>query len=263
MQRYFLLLSYEGSSFAGWQRQPNAVGVQEVLEEAFSRIFGVPVAVFGSSRTDAGVHALGQVAHFDAPRPLDEGVQHFLRRLSSVLPAAVVPRKLSGPHPITLHARHQACGRHYRYYVHLCDEAEGAVLAGRSHALRSGISDAGLVAMNQGAALCLDHQAFGAFARSQGAQKHHNCTLWQAHWHRLGANQWVFDVRANRFLRGMVRALAGSLLEVGKGRLALDEWKLLLKAADHHAAKHSLPPHGLYLVAVNYPLTSGLHFVSS
>ena len=266
LRRYFLKLAYDGSAFSGFARQQTKPSIQEALEFSLTKIFGYSVPVMGSGRTDVGVHALGQVVHFDAPDPLPKKGELFLRWLSNSLPPSVVPWALSGPHDEPIHARYSACSRHYRYIL----QQGPRPLSASAAIARIGIpacqkpyrlaviTEEGLVEMNAAARLCLGQHDFGAFARHKRSQKHDVCTVFQAHWRREGLHGLVFDVVANRFLRGMVRAMVGTLLLVGEKKIDLKAFKAILDAKDRRGAGRSVPAHGLYLVAVHYPMHIGL-----
>ena len=241
-RRYFLKLSYRGTRFAGWQRQSNALGVQEVVEDALSHVLRAETKVVGSSRTDAGVHASAQVAHFDAEElvPLE-----LLRRLNGALPSEVSAIGLEF-RPHRAHARYDASMRRYVYRMH-----------GRKQPLLEGLSyrcpyTLDLSAMNKAARICLSYRDFSSFARSgSGAQK--ECSLYQAYWQYCG-EELVFTVSANRFLRGMVRAMVAFCVEVGRGRLSYLDTHQVLEAKDRSMVRGAAPPEGLYLSEVHYPL---------
>ena len=242
--RYFLIFSYVGSSYAGWQRQPNALGIQEVIENSLQKVLKKEVTLFGSSRTDAGVHALAQVAHFDTEETLLNGTA-FLYRLNALLPQQVAAIGLQ-PVLSNSHARHSASARRYVYRVHL---GKQPFLDGLSYHCHYQLD---IESMNRVADIYLSHTDFRALSRSGSPRAHHNCYLRQAYWHRE-AEGLVFTVSSNRFLRGMVRAMVGLCIDVGRGRLQVSETYQILESKDRALAPFSPPPQGLYLADVHYP----------
>ena len=242
LQRYFLKLSYIGTSYAGWQRQSNALGVQQVIEETLSNLLNHSVTTMGSGRTDAKVHALGQVAHFSARAGLSAD---FLYHLNMRLPPQIAAHDLWPVSP-QLHARYSACARRYTYRLHCTKQP---LLQALSHYCPYDIN---VNMMNEAARLCLIHDDFKAFSRKGDTNAHHYCRLRQAHWHKVG-EEYFFSVTANRFLRGMVRIMVGTMIEVGKGRLEPPDIAVILREKTRAKAGPSAPAHGLYLSAVHYP----------
>lgn len=246
--RLRLTLEYDGSGFAGWQVQPAQRTVQGELEAAFARIVGQPVAVVGSGRTDAGVHARGQVAHADVPDWFGDG--DGLARLVRGLGA------LTGPDmavldvvraPDTFHARYDARRRVYHYHTALHPRA----LDRATRVLVRPAPD--VEAMNAAAAHLLGAHHFGAFCRTQSETENRVCTLYAAVWEpEARGGDWRFRVEGNRFLHGMVRALVGTLWLVGRGRLSPADLPGILATEDRRAAGPAAPPHGLVLHAVHY-----------
>ena len=240
-QRYFLKLAYKGTPYAGWQRQPNALGIQEIVEEALSQLLKSPITIVSSSRTDAGVHALAQVVHFDAE---EQTPSDLLHRLNSILPNEIAALDLI-PKPPEAHARYDASMRRYIYKIH---HRKQPLLEGLSYRCPHTLD---LKAMNKAARICLSYRDFSSFARSR-SNIPPNCRLYQAQWQYWG-EELLFTVSGNRFLRGMVRTMVALFIEIGRGRLDFSDTHHILQAQDRSKVAGSAPPHGLYLVEVHYP----------
>ena len=246
--RYFLRIAYVGTRYAGWQAQQNATAVQQVLTERLSQVLWQQVDVVGSGRTDAGVHALGQVAHVEIA---DEFDPHWvLRRLNACLPPAIVVRAML-PVQTTAHARYDANKRYYVYCVHT---AKHPFLRESSYYYPHALC---LTTMNQAAEQLLGTQTFASLSRKQQyTPQEATCTLYSARWKPLpscAATRYTFTIVANRFLRGMVRACVGLLLQVGTGKLPTNAVAQALQAPQRLPAVITAPPQGLYLAAVHYP----------
>lgn len=242
--RYFLECSYNGHPFSGWQRQPNALTVQSVLEAALTKILRQPMFITGSGRTDAGVHARQQFAHFDLATPLDDpAVLAF--KLNNFLPPEIAIRRIF-PVPDDLHARFSARWRRYEYHL-------SGVKDPFAHRLLYFFNrPLDVPAMNEAAAVLLRYDDFQSFSLVKTDVNHFLCTLTEARWERRG-DRLIFHVRADRFLRGMVRALVGTLLDVGLGRMNQAAFETIILARDRREAGRAVPPDGLFLVEVGYP----------
>lgn len=240
--RYFLDVSYNGAAYHGWQRQANAHTVQQELEEALSKILAQPTDVTGSGRTDTGVHARKQVVHFDAETGMQE--EQMLYKLNGIL-----PDDISINHCWKVkeeaHARFDALERGYHYYIH---QKKNPFLVGRSYFYSHSLN---LEEMNEAAQKLMGRQDFESFSRVKTEVNNFICEIYTARWY-MENDQLIFNVRANRFLRGMVRALVGTLLEVGKGKLTIEDFVSIIAAKDRTKAGRAVPPHGLYLSEVNY-----------
>lgn len=244
MNRYFIYLSYNGKNYSGWQIQPNGLTVQQCLEEALATLLRRPVAVVGAGRTDAGVHARLMVAHFDCDEPLADPA-FLAEKLNRLLPKDIAIDRIV---PVTpeAHARFDATSRTYKYYVTTRKDPFQYDLVYRMH----GKLD--FEAMNEACKVLFDYIDFTSFSKLHTDVKTNNCRIYQAGWAQEG-DVWVFTVQADRFLRNMVRAIVGTLLEVGRGRLTIDGFRQVIEAKDRCKAGVSVPGHALFLVNVTYP----------
>jgi tRNA pseudouridine38-40 synthase len=245
--RYFLRLAYDGRPFHGWQVQPNAVTVQQVLNESMAVLLKEPVETTGCGRTDTGVHATEFFAHFDVSSTVSDP-ERFIRSLNALLPPEVAVYDLLPVHP-EAHARFDAVSRTYEYHL---TTRKDPFLRDRAlfHPQLLEVNR-----MNDAARLLLEHDDFACFNKSGGAQTGTVCKVSAAAW-EVRPDRLVFTVTANRFLRNMVRAMVGTLLEVGEGRCSLDEFRAILISGDRSDAGMSVPAHGLFLVHVVYPYLS-------
>ena len=249
--RLRLDLEYDGTDFAGWQVQPGVRTVQAEVERALAVLWRAPTTVVGSGRTDAGVHASGQVAHVDVPggAALDDAALHRLRRsLGGLLPRDVALLDIR-PAADPFHARFDAVRRTYHYRVATQERA----LDRRTRVvLRPAPS---FEAMNAAAAALVGQQDFSALCRTQSETENRVCTVETAVWEaEERSGDWRFVVAADRFLHGMVRAMVGTLLRIGRGTLPVDAIPGILATRDRRAAGPAAPPHGLALVRVDYPV---------
>ena len=241
--RYFLELAYRGTHYHGWQRQPNGLSVQEVLETALTTILREPVALVGSGRTDTGVHAGQQFAHFDT--------EHFLppnlvRSLNSLIPGDVAVYDCF-PVRTDHHARFSATHRYYQY-----------ALIRRKDPFRDGLAtvfprSVDVARMNAAAGRLLQYCDFESFSKVKTDVKTFTCRLDFAYWVEKPNGDLTFHIRADRFLRGMVRAIVGTLLDVGQGRLSGAEFDRIIDAKDRQRAGRAAPAEGLSLIEVGYP----------
>ncbi len=243
--RYFIEVAYFGTQYCGWQRQPNALAVQEVLEQAMSTFLRVPITVMGAGRTDAGVHAKQLFAHFDTDAI--EDCNEISYRLNALLPKDISVIKI---HAVATdaHARFHATERAYEYHVSLRKDPFRINLAYQLYQTPN------LALMNEAAALLLGHQDFQCFSRSNTDVKTYYCTVYKAIWEQQESSL-VFHIRADRFLRNMVRAIVGTLLDVGFEKIAVAEVATILASKDRRKAGASAPAQGLYLTEVVYPNT--------
>ena len=241
--RYFITLSFDGTAYHGWQIQPHSVSVQEELQKALSTLLRMPVEVVGAGRTDTGVHARKMVSHFDINTELD--CQQLVYKLNKLLPRDIAVQHVEQVSD-DMHARFSAKSRTYHYYVHL----------GKNPFLRSyswqlyGNPDFEL--MNRAAAVLMEYTDFTSFSKVNTDTKTNDCTITEAHWDRVADGQWRFTITANRFLRNMVRAIVGTLMEVGRGRMTIEQLRNVVDAKDRCRAGDSVPGNALFLVDVKY-----------
>lgn len=251
--RYFIQLSYDGTGYHGWQVQPNGVSVQEVLQKALSTLLRQPTEVTGAGRTDAGVHASMMVAHFDWPAahegeggeetPLD--CTQLTYKLNRLLPPDVAVQAVRPVSP-EMHARFSATRRTYHYYIHT---RKDPFLRGYSWQVNVPLDFA---LMNEAAQVLLEYSDFTSFSKTDTDVKTNICQLTEARWEQLKPGEWRFTVSANRFLRNMVRAIVGTLVEVGRHRMTISQMRHAIEAKDRQRAGESVPGHALYLTNIEY-----------
>lgn len=242
--RYFITLSYNGTPFHGWQRQPNAVSVQETLEEALSTLLREDISIVAAGRTDTGVHAKKMIVHFDAQLTLEkeENLVHLLNRF---LDENIAIHKLERVQPAA-HARFDALSRTYEYHILKGKNPFKQDLAfACPHTLD-------VAEMNLGAAMLLSHEDFECFSKVHTDVKTFLCDVTFAQWEET-AEGYVFTITANRFLRNMVRAIVGTLLDLGRHKISLQELKVILESKNRSKAGFSVPACGLYLTEIEYP----------
>ena len=244
LQRYFFELQFNGKNFHGWQVQPNEISVQEVIENCLTQLNSkVKVNVVGCGRTDSGVHANHFVLHTDIPSI--EDVDKFLYKLNCMLPDAISVLSIR-PVENDLHARFNAKSRTYRYFIHLTKDPFKNETSTRF------TSDLDILAMNEAAEILIGTQDFTSFSKLHTDVKTNICTVSKANWVKSTDDTIYFEIQANRFLRNMVRAIVGTLLDVGRGKTSLDNFKEILEAQDRQSASISAPAHGLFLWRVEY-----------
>ncbi|WP_421804284.1 tRNA pseudouridine(38-40) synthase TruA [Flagellimonas sp.] len=241
--RYFIQFSYFGKAYHGWQNQPNAITVQEVLEKALSTLLRETIEVVGAGRTDAGVHAKQMFAHFDVERISD--VEELVYRLNAFLPDDIAVQHLRQV-PEDAHARFDAVERTYEYWV---VKEKNPFLWDYAHWVKYPLD---MDAMNKAAKILLDHTDFECFSKSNTDVKTFNCDVREAYW-KVDSEKWVFTITADRFLRNMVRAVVGTLLDVGTGKMSPEDIHNVIASKDRGEAGVSVPAKGLYLIKVSYP----------
>lgn len=244
-----LVLQYDGTRFAGWQRQPDERTVQGVLEDALLRLCQAHVAVLGAGRTDAGVHALGQAAGVRVPEKWT--VASLRRALNAILPGDVWVKEAFEMRD-AFHARYSALSRTYRYVVGTDEEAESPFRKARELAWHRTID---MSSLEKAAAAIIGDHSFRAFAIKGTAPENdnHHCIVQEAGWSERPGGV-VFVVRANRFLHHMVRFLVATMLDIAAGRRDSGVMPMLLQSGDNHDASAPAPPHALYLDRVEYPV---------
>lgn len=241
--RYFFEIAYNGKNYAGWQSQHNAVGIQAVVEGALSKLLREEINIVGSGRTDTGVHCEQQFFHVDIEKEFDGRV--LMIKLNSFLPKDITIRSIRGVRE-NASARYEAVERSYRYQI---TRAKNPFLEGLAwHYFKT----ADVQTMNKAAALLLGEHDFECFSKVKTDVNHFLCTIKKAEWKEEG-EMLIFTITANRFLRGMVRAIVGTLLDVGSGKTSLKEFQTILQSRDRKKAGANVPSHGLYLTKVKYP----------
>jgi tRNA pseudouridine38-40 synthase len=243
-KRYFIYLSYNGTAYHGWQIQPNGISVQEVLANAFSTILREDIEITGAGRTDTGVHAKLMVAHFDVVSELPTDFD-LATKLNSFLPNDISIFKIVEVQP-DAHARFDAISRRYEYRVVTSKDAFKIGLSAR-------VADKlDFEAMNEAASLLREYRDFTSFSKLHTDVKTNNCIITYAQWTEV-ENEWIFTIQADRFLRNMVRAIVGTLFEVGRHKMSFEDFKSVIESKNRCKAGVSVPAQGLYLVDIQYP----------
>jgi len=241
--RYFIDISYKGTSYHGWQIQKNAHTLQAEIENALFRLLGVQTPIMASGRTDAGVHAKQQIAHFDTAEAID--IERLKYRLNRYFARDIVINSIVEVKP-DAHARFNATERAYEYYV---NQNKNPFLQELSYYFPKPLN---VDLMNQAASKLLGVQDFESFSKVKTDVNNFICNITRAEW-QIENDSLVFHVTANRFLRGMVRALVGTLLEVGLEKITVEDFKKIIEQKDRTAAGDAAPPKGLFLSKVTYP----------
>lgn len=241
--RFFFEISYNGTAYHGWQNQLNAVGVQQVVEDALSKLLRSEIEIVGSGRTDSGVHCAQQFFHADIDKSFKE--QDLVHKLNSFLPKDIAIRNILPVKP-EAHARYDAIERSYQYKI---TRVKDPLLVGYAHYF---FRELDVPTMERAAALLVGEHDFECFSKVKTDVNHFICNLRQASWNQKG-DLLVFTISANRFLRGMVRAIVGTLLDVGTGKITVKEFQEIIKSKDRKKAGMNAPPEGLYLTSVKYP----------
>lgn len=243
--RYFLELSYNGKAYHGWQNQPNAISVQEVLEKALSTILKETINIVGAGRTDAGVHASQMYAHFDFDGDFKE--EDFTYKLNSFLPKDIAIQTIF---KVTdeAHARFDALSRTYHYRVSTLKNVFDYDYSYQIHLPLD------VDAMNKACEILFEYKDFQCFSKSNTDVKTYNCDIMEAFWTQ-NDDELLFTIKANRFLRNMVRAVVGTMINIGLGKLKPEDLHQIIISKDRGKAGFSVPAHGLYLVNIEYPKT--------
>lgn len=245
MQRYFIYLAYDGTNYHGWQIQPNGISVQECLMKAMATFLRKEIEVVGAGRTDAGVHASLMVAHFDYDGELPD-VAQVVGKLNRILPQDISVyeiRKVKSD----AHARFDATARMYTYYV-----TTRKCPFNRQYRCRIQ-SELNFERMNEAARALYEYSDFTSFSKLHTDVRTNNCKITHAEWTQEDEVTWVFTIRADRFLRNMVRAIVGTLLEVGRGKLTAGGFREVIEQKDRGKAGTSAPGQALFLAGVEYP----------
>lgn len=252
-ERYFIEIAYKGTQYHGWQIQNNAVTVQEVLDKALSIVFRTTITTLGCGRTDAGVHAKQLFAHFDIPVVDDKegesngNVSRYLRGINALLPNDIVAKSLFKVRP-DAHARFDATSRTYQYHIHF---EKNPFLIDLSWQIRDPLA---IEKMNKAAQIMKEYSDFSCFSKSNTQVFTNNCEITFAEWRWAEEGKLIFEITANRFLRNMVRAIVGTLMEIGKGNQEVSYIRSVLESKNRSLAGVSVPACGLYLVRVDYPI---------
>lgn len=243
--RYFLDLSYLGARFHGWQVQPGVVTVQSTIEDALARLFRQPVAIVGAGRTDAGVNARRMVAHLDLPQAVEPS-ERFLHSLNALCGPDIAIHSMR-PVADDAHARFDAIERSYRYFVHTAKDPFCGPLSWQAPPMLD------FEAMSHAAQSLIGRRDFTSFSKLHTDVKTNICDLRSARWVQTDATHWYFEIVADRFLRNMVRAVVGTLVNVGRGKITVPQVVDILEARNRCAAGESMPGTPLFLWDVKYP----------
>lgn len=241
--RRFIQLSYDGAAYHGWQKQPNARSVQQTLQETLSTLLQTDIEVVGAGRTDAGVSARMMVAHFETDKACDN--EQLVYKLNKLLPHDIAVQRIWEVSD-EMHARFSATSRTYHYYIHT---RKDPFVRQYSWLVTFPLDFA---RMNEAASRLPDFDDFTSFSKVNTDTKTNLCNVTEARWTQEGENTWRFTITANRFLRNMVRAIVGTLIEVGRGRMTVDEFCQVIEQRNRCSAGDSVPGHALFLVDVSY-----------
>jgi len=258
--RYKIILSYDGSQYFGWQNQPDAVSVQETLEKALSTLLRTDIQITGAGRTDTSVNAIGYAAHFDIPEAIDADAIGY--KLNAILPHSVTVISIQEASE-TFHSRFSATKREYTYFLH---RRKDPFMEKFSFLCRYELD---FEKMNQAAALLLGQHDYSCFEKTGGDNKTSICTIYRAGWYpytpslqaicsgKTGqagpdSDYWYFKIEADRYLRNMVRAIVGTLIDVGRGKRSVESIVDLISSGDRCSAGESVPGHALFLSRIDY-----------
>ncbi len=243
--RYFIFISYKGTSYHGWQLQPDSVTVQKILEDALSTILNEKTDTTGAGRTDAGVHARVFCAHFESSSGELANNKKLITRLNRYLPKDI---SVSGIRRVLpdAHARFSAVSRTYRYYI---TTAKDPFTEESAWFLQH---PPDIAAMNKGCSILLKHKDFTSFSKLHSDVRTNDCRIIKAEWVQDN-NMFIFTIKADRFLRNMVRAIVGTMVEIGRGKISIEDFKKIIMAKDRGKAGKSVPAKGLFLEDIEYP----------
>lgn len=241
--RYFIQFAYKGTNYHGWQLQPNAVSVQEVLTKAMNILFREDFELIAAGRTDAGVHAKLMYAHFDTEKEFD--FTQMIQKLNSFLPEDITVYRFFDVSD-QAHARFDAVSRSYEYHIHTFKNSFLKDLSWYH------FRPLNVEKMNQAAKILLEYEDFECFSKTHTDVFTFNCTITKAYWEQKD-DRLIFHISANRFLRNMVRAIVGTLIYVGSGKITVEDVRKIIESKDRGKAGFSVPAHGLYLTRVVYP----------
>lgn len=241
--RYFLEIAYKGTAYHGWQIQPNAISIQEKIQDALALVFRKPITIMGAGRTDTGVHAKQLFAHFDMTEPIDCAM--IVYKLNGILPQDIAILNI---HSVAAdaHARFDATSRSYKYYI---NTTKNPFTTESSWFVKQELD---IQLMNKAAEKLLQYTDFQCFSKSNSDVKTYLCDIQEAFWQKEG-DLLVFTITANRFLRNMVRAIVGTLVAIGTGKLSIDDLDTIIKSKNRSNAGTSAAAQGLFLVTIKYP----------
>jgi tRNA pseudouridine38-40 synthase len=240
--RYFICFSYNGTNYHGWQSQPNAVSVQQTLTEALSLLLKQPIELVGAGRTDSGVHAAKMYAHFDFEQEIPDGL---VKKLNSFLPQDIAVFSVFKVHD-QAHARFDAVKRTYQYHIHLQKDVFKQDLSWYF------FYPLDVEKMNQACEVLFKHNDFQCFSKSNTDVFTYNCVIFEAFW-KQEKDHLIFTISADRFLRNMVRAIVGTLINIGQHKISIADFEEIIKSKNRSKAGFSVPAHGLYLTEIEYP----------
>ena len=245
MNRYFLYLAYNGTRYCGWQNQPNGISIQQCIEDVLSRVLRHEIAIVGAGRTDAGVHARMMVAHFDAPEPIESEVV-LAEKLNKMLPNDIAIHRII---PVTYdaHARFNALARTYIYTL---SDVKNPFRY--EYVYRMSLRSVCFEKMNEACSVLFDYTDFTSFSKVHTDVKTCLCRICEAGWAKSD-DDWMFTIKADRFLRNMVRAIVGTMLDIGRGKLTINDFRHIIEAKDRCCAGMSIAPEGLTLSNIEYP----------
>jgi tRNA pseudouridine38-40 synthase len=254
IKRFFIEIAYKGTAYHGWQTQPNALAVQQVLDHKLSTLFRQPVQTLGCGRTDAGVHATQFFAHFDIH--IEDATMaanpKILQSINAILPLDIVAKQIIAVHS-NAHARFDATLRSYQYHIHF---TKNPFKTDASWLLKHDILD--VEAMNQAAAIILEYDNFASFCKAKADNHTNICKLSQCYWQKTN-DGIVLHIAADRFLRNMVRAIVGTLVSVGQHKLQPQQLRTIIESQNRSNAGASVPACGLYLTKINYTYINNGH----
>lgn len=240
--RYFIELAYKGTNYHGWQIQPDADSVQETLNKALSTLLKSAIDVVGAGRTDTGVHAKQMFAHFDFENEID--IKQLVHKLNSFLPKDIVIFDIIKVADAS-HARFDATKRTYEYHIHTMKDAFEND-SSFQYQIPLNIDK-----MNEACQILFEHNNFECFSKVNTDVHTFNCVIFEANW-KQEANKIVFTISADRFLRNMVRAIVGTMINIGTGKINLSDFEKIIESKDRSQAGFSVPAHGLYLTKIEY-----------
>lgn len=242
--RYFIFFAYDGTNYCGWQIQPNGISIQEVLKKSLSTILREPIDIVGAGRTDAGVHAKNMAAHFNTTKPIANTTK-LISNLNSLLPNDIAISDIKQT-TNEAHARFDAISRKYEYHIVLKKSPFDYKYAYRQSTYLD------IEQMNIASKILFEYTDFTSFSKLHTDTKTNNCTIYHAEWIKVNDDKIIFTIEANRFLRNMVRAIVGTLLDVGRHKINITEFRKIIETKNRCAAGHSVAASGLYFIEAKY-----------